>query len=101
MEKETCNCCSKKTERSEEEKKQLLNRLNRIEGQIRGLKRMVETDTYCGDILTQSSAVNAAISSFNKSLLSRHMHTCVVRDIKNGNEDVIDELADIIGKLIK
>lgn len=101
MEKETCNCCSKKTERSEAEKKQLLNRLNRIEGQIRGLKRMVETDTYCGDILTQSSAVNAAISSFNKSLLGCHMHTCVVRDIKNGNEDVIDELADIIGKLMK
>ncbi len=101
MKNETCNCCSKRTERNEEEKKQLLNRLNRIEGQIRGLKRMVETDSYCGDILTQSSAVNAAISSFNKSLLCRHMHTCVVRDIKGGKEAVIDELADIIGKLMK
>ncbi|MBQ3817457.1 MAG: metal-sensing transcriptional repressor [Clostridia bacterium] len=101
-----CNCCEnselcKITQRTEGEKKRLINRLNRIEGQIRGIKGMIESDAYCVDILTQSAAANAAFKAFNKELLARHINTCVVRDIKNGNEQVTDELMDIISKLIK
>lgn len=95
------DCCSKKTMRSEEQKKKLVNRLSRIEGQVRGLKRMIEEDAYCADILTQSSAVNAAMNSFNKEMLNRHIHSCVVRDIKNGDEEVVDELLDLLYKLMK
>ncbi len=96
-----CACCEKHTERSDEEIKKLINRLNRIEGQIRGIKSMVENDAYCADILIQSSAISHAINSFNKDLLARHMHTCVVRDIKNGDEGAIDELSDLVLKLMK
>lgn len=97
-----CDHClsQKKTERSEEEKKKLINRLSRIEGQIRGIRQMVENDAYCVDILTQSAAAKSAFSAFNKELLRRHMEGCVVRDIKNDEAD-IDELMDIIGKLMK
>ncbi len=96
-----CCCCEKNTQRTEEEKKKLINRLNRIEGQVRGIKGMIEKDAYCADVLVQSAAVNAAINSFNKDLLSRHIHSCVVRDIKNGDEEVVDELMNILSKLIK
>lgn len=97
-----CDHClsQKKTERSEEEKKKLMNRLSRIEGQIRGIRQMVENDAYCVDILTQSAAAKSAFSAFNKELLRRHMESCVVRDIKNDEAD-LDELIDIIGKLMK
>ena len=99
-EKECC-CCHKTTERSDEEKKKLINRLSRIEGQVRGIKGMVEKDVYCADILVQSAAVNAAINSFNKDLLARHINSCVVRDIKEGKDDVVDELVNLIFKLMK
>ncbi len=97
-----CEHClsQKKTERSVDEKKKLINRLSRIEGQIRGIRQMVENDAYCVDILTQSAAAKSAFSAFNKELLRRHMESCVVRDIKNDEAD-IDELMDIIGKLMK
>ena len=95
------SCCCKTTDRSEEERHRLINRLSRIEGQIRGIKGMLERDAYCADILTQSAAVSAAMNSFNKELLSSHIHTCVVRDIRNGDEDVVDELTEIIRKLMK
>ena len=97
-----CEHClsQKKTERSADEKKKLINRLSRIEGQIRGIRQMVENDAYCVDILTQSAAAKSAFSAFNKELLRRHMESCVVRDIKNDEAD-IDELMDIIGKLMK
>lgn len=97
-----CEHClsQKKTERSVNEKKKLINRLSRIEGQIRGIRQMVENDAYCVDILTQSAAAKSAFSAFNKELLRRHMESCVVRDIKNDEAD-IDELMDIIGKLMK
>lgn len=97
-----CEHCmtEKKTQRTEEEKKKLINRLARIEGQIRGIRQMVENDAYCVDILTQSAAAKSAFSAFNKELLRRHMEGCVVRDIQNGDAD-IDELMDIIGKLMK
>ena len=97
-----CEHClsQKKTERSVDEKKKLINRLSRIEGQIRRIRQMVENDAYCVDILTQSAAAKSAFSAFNKELLRRHMESCVVRDIKNDEAD-IDELMDIIGKLMK
>ena len=97
-----CEHClsQKKTERSVDEKKKLINRLSRIEGQIRGIRQMVENDAYCVDILTQSAAAKSAFSAFNKELLRRHIESCVVRDIKNDEAD-IDELMDIIGKLMK
>lgn len=99
-EQEKCSC-GKKINRSEEERKKLLNRLNRIEGQIRGLKGMVEENVYCNDILIQSAAVTAAINSFNKELLASHIRTCVATDIREGRDDVIDELVGTIQKLMK
>lgn len=96
------NCCShKKKERNEDEYKTLINRLNRIEGQIRGIKGMVEKDAYCTDILVQVSAVNAALNAFNKELLSSHIKTCVTEDIKNGNGETVDELVSVLQKLMK
>lgn len=96
-----CEHCIKKTERSDEEKKKLINRLSRIEGQIRGIRQMVENDAYCVDILTQSAAAKSAFGAFNKELLRRHVEGCVVRDIKAGEDAVVDELMDIVGKLMK
>lgn len=95
-------CCSHKTkERSQEEYKNLLNRLNRIEGQIRGIKNMVEKDAYCSDILVQVAAANAALNSFSKVLLANHMRTCVVDDIRAGKDGTIDELVATIQKLMR
>ena len=95
------NCCKKTKVRTEEEYKKLINRLNRIEGQIRGIKGMVENNAYCTDILIQVSAVNSALNSFNKELLANHIKTCVATDIRNGKEDTIDELLLTLQKLMK
>ncbi len=95
------NDCCRIKERSNEEYKSLINRLNRIEGQIRGIKGMVENNAYCPDILIQSSAVNAAINAFNKELLASHIKTCVVNDIHNGKDETIDELLATLQKLMK
>ena len=94
-------CCHKTKHRSEEEYKALINRLNRIEGQVRGIRKMVETDTYCVDILTQVSAVQAALNAFNRELLSNHIRTCVMDDIRNGNDEIVDELVQTLQKLMK
>lgn len=95
-------CCGKRMkERPEAEVKSLINRLSRIEGQIRGIRGMVERGAYCADVLTQSAAVSAAISAFNRELLSSHLHTCVVNDIKAGREETVDELAGLIEKLMR
>jgi len=94
-------CCKKSTARSEEEKKKLLNRLKRIEGQVRGLQTMLENDAYCNDVLIQSAAVNAAMNAFNKALLSSHIHSCVARDIREGKDEVIDELVETLQKLMR
>jgi DNA-binding FrmR family transcriptional regulator len=99
-EEKTC-CCEKTTERSEEERTKLMHRLNRIEGQIRGIKGMLERNAYCNDILTQSAAVGAAMNAFNKELLASHIRSCVVRDIREGNDEVIDELVATLQKLMK
>ena len=95
------NCCEKKRPRSEEELKKLSNRLCRIEGQVRGLREMLQKDVYCVDILIQVSAVNAALNSFSKELLSEHIHTCVADGIRRGDDDVIDELVCTLQKLMK
>ena len=100
MEKERC-CCEKTKARSEKEYKDLITRLNRIEGQVRGIKKMVENDAYCTDILVQVSAANAALNSFNKVLLSNHIRTCVANDIREGKEETIDELVVTLQKLMK
>ena len=100
-EKEMRGCCGKTTDRSEEERKKLIHRLNRIEGQIRGIRGMVENDAYCADILVQSAAVNAAVNAFNKKLLASHIRGCVARDIREGKDEVIDELVATLQKLMK
>lgn len=87
--------------RDEDEYKRLISRLNRIEGQIRGIRNMVEQERYCVDIFTQVSAVQSALNSFNKELLGRHIKTCVVDDIKQGNNEVVDELVSTIYKIMK
>ena len=96
-----CSCCEKHTLRAQEEKKKLLNRLRRIEGQVRGIRAMVEDDRYCVDILTQVSAIQAALNGFNKELLARHIKTCVSEDIREGNEEAVDELCGLLKKLMK
>lgn len=100
MEQKNC-CCNKTKERSEEEYKSLIHRLNRIEGQIRGIRGMVEKNAYCTDILTQSAAVTAAVNAFNRELLGNHIRTCVVHDIRDGKDEVVDELVATLQKLMK
>ena len=99
--KEMCGCCEKMTARSEEERKKMIDCLNRMEGQIRGIRGMVEKDAYCTDILIQSAAVNAAVNAFNKELLASHIRGCVARDIREGKDEVIDELVATLQKLMK
>lgn len=95
-------CCSHKSKhRSEEEYKALLNRLSRIEGQVRGIRKMVETDAYCTDILTQVSAVQAALNAFNRELLASHIRTCVADDLRSGKDETIDELVFTLQKIMK
>ena len=100
-ENKECECCRRTKERSAEEYKKLLNRLSRIEGQIRGIKGMVENNAYCTDVLIQTAAVNAALNSFSKELLANHIRSCVAENIRNGNDDVIDELVDTLQKMMK
>ncbi|MDO5303797.1 MAG: metal-sensing transcriptional repressor [Clostridia bacterium] len=104
-ENKTC-CCSnddkfKYRNHEGQDYKKLIARLNRIEGQIRGIKTMVEDDRYCVDILTQVTAVQAALNAFNKELLGQHIHSCVVEDIRDGKDEVVDELVEIVKKLMK
>ena len=101
MDEEKECCCHKTKERSEKEYKDLIHRLNRIEGQIRGIRGMVEKNAYCTDILVQVAAANAALNSFNKVLLANHIKTCVTNDIREGKEETVDELVVILQKLMK
>ena len=100
-EKQGCPCCHKTKERSQEEYTKLIHRLNRIEGQIRGIRGMVEKNAYCPDILVQVAAANAALNAFNKELLANHIPTCVADDIRAGKDEVIDELVITLQKLMK
>ncbi len=94
------DCCRKK-KRTDSEKKLLLNRIKRIEGQIRGIGRMVDEDCYCTDIITQITAANAALDALNREILSKHIRTCVENDIREGKESTVDELLDILKKLMR
>ena len=94
-------CCTRKKLRTEEEQKALMNRLNRIEGQIRGIRGMLEKDAYCPDILTQASAANAALNAFCRELLASHVRSCVAEDIRAGKDETIDELLATLQKLMK
>ncbi len=97
-----CTCCSgKQKKREDKEYKDLVNRLKRIEGQVRGVEGMLEKDAYCTDILVQVSAITSALNSFNKALLASHIRTCVADNIRQGNDDVIDELVSTMQKLMK
>ena len=95
------DCCShhKNTPRSESSNRQLQNRLNRMIGQLNGIKKMLDDNRYCGDILTQIAAVESALQSFGYIILQDHMETCVVEEIKNGNLQIVDEAVDLIKKL--
>ena len=94
-------CCHRTKERTAAEYRGLINRLSRIEGQVRGIRKMVERDAYCPDILVQVAAVSAALNSFNKELLGNHIRTCVARDIREGKEETIEELMITLQKLMK
>ena len=99
---ESCpHCSGKHKDRDDKEKKDLMNRLKRIEGQVRGVERMLENDAYCPDILTQVSAINSALNSFNKELLASHMKSCVVNDIRAGKDEVVAELVTTLQKIMK
>ncbi len=100
MEKQ-CECTHKTKARSEKEYESLIHRLNRIEGQVRGIRGMVESSAYCTDILVQVSAVSAALAAFNKELLATHIRTCVAEDIRAGRDETIDELVATLQKLMK
>ncbi len=95
------NCCQRHKYRDEAQKQNLLNRLSRIEGQIRGIKAMVENDRYCTDIITQVAAAEAALGSFNRELLTSHINSCVVNDIRSEKEGAVDELVALLKKLMK
>ena len=102
-------CCAPEEEsgkkkfrhRTPEEYKRLCNRLSRIEGQIRGIRRMLEESAYCPDILTQTAAANAALNAFSRELLRQHLQSCVVKDLRDGHDEVVDELLDTLGKMMK
>jgi DNA-binding FrmR family transcriptional regulator len=101
---ELCKACGaheRKKVRGDREKRELMNRLKRIEGQVRGLERMLEEDAYCPDILVQASAVNSALNSFSRTLLANHLHSCVTEDIRAGRDEAVDELMETLKKMMK
>lgn len=103
-EKNTCPVCAarlKHRDKDSDDYKKLISRLNKAEGQVRGIKRMVEEDRYCMDIFTQVSAVISALNSFNRELLSQHIRDCVVDDIREGNDNKIEELIAVLSKYMK
>lgn len=101
--KECCQCehCKKTKERSPEEFRALVNRIKRIQGQLRGIENMLENNAYCTDILVQVAAANAALYAFNRELLASHIKSCVAQNIREGNDEVIDELVNTLQKLMK
>ena len=96
-----CDSCHKTRERSEEEYRRLCNRLSRIEGQIRGIRGMLEKEAYCIDILSQTAAANAALNAFSRELLAQHLRTCVARDLRAGDDGTVDERVSALQKLMK
>ena len=100
-EKDTAPSCCRHKDRTPEEYRALANRLSRIEDQVRGIRAMLDKDVYCADILVQVAAVNAALNGFSKELLGQHIRTCVARDIRDGKDETIDELLNVLQKLMK
>ena len=98
---ENKKCCYKKTHRTENEKKLLNNRLNRIEGQIKGVKKMISEDAYCNDILVQLSAIENSVKSLSNLLLEKHLYTCIASDLENGKIDTIDEIVSLFKRFNK
>ncbi len=98
---QTCEKCKKTKVRAQDEYKSLLNRLSRIEGQVKGVRGMVMENAYCVDILTQVSAISSALTAFSKELLENHLRTCVVSDIKSGCDGAVDELISVVNRMIK
>lgn len=96
-----CNCCAKTKLRSESEQRALFNRLSRIEGQVRGIKGMIEQNAYCTDILTQVGAIGAALNAFNRELLSAHIRTCVTSDLQAGKTETAEELVTVLQRLMR
>lgn len=94
-------CCHRTRERTPEEYRSLMHRLNRIEGQVRGIRGMLEKDAYCPDILAQAAAANAALNAFSRELLAQHIRTCVARDIREGKDEIINELMDTLRRLMR
>lgn len=94
-------CCSKKTHRGEDEKKIINNRINRIEGQLRGVKKMIEEDAYCNDVLVQLSAIENSVKSLSNHVLENHLYSCVTRELEKGNLEIIDELISLFKKFNK
>lgn len=94
-------CCNKKTIRGENEKKLINNRINRIEGQLKGIKKMIQSDTYCNDVLIQLSAVENSVKSLSNYILENHLYSCVTKDLENGNMEIIDELISLFKKFNK
>ena len=101
MAEESCCCGARTRQRDEKEYKDLMNRLRRIEGQVRGVQKMLEDDAYCPDILVQVSAINCALNSFSKTLLASHIKGCVAEDIREGKDQTIDELVEVLQKVMK
>ena len=101
MENKKCCCEGRKKHRGEKEFKDLMNRLKRIEGQVRGIQGMLENDAYCPDIMIQVAAATSALNSFNKALLTQHIQTCVADDIREGKDETVGELIDTLGKVMK
>ena len=95
------NCCHKQTHRTNEEKKIVNDRLNRIEGQIKGIKKMIDEDRYCNDVLIQLSAVENSIRSLSNHILENHLYTCVSYDLERGNLEIIDELTSLFKRFNK
>lgn len=98
---ENKKCCDKKTHRAESEKKLLNNRLNRIEGQIKGVKKMISEDAYCNDVLVQLSAIENSVKSLSNLMLEKHLYTCIARDLENGKIDTIDEIVSLFKRFNK
>ena len=99
--KPVCECCARKKARTEKERTAIINRLKRVEGQIRGIEKMVENDAYCTDIIVQVMASVAGLNAVNRELLSTHIRTCVATDLKNGKTETAEELARLVEKLMK
>ena len=93
--------CKKKTVRNEEEKKIIINRINRIEGQLTGIKKMIQNDSYCNDVLVQLSAIENSVKSLSNLMLEKHLYTCIARDLENGKIDTIDEIVSLFKRFNK